>query len=809
MNILRLAAAFFLLCGAAPVSAVVDNPRQTQLRFVPPKSRKAVRGAFWETMFRLERKQMNEQNSQHGRKNLVERIRDNLHRLSPRQQTDTMLRFLRIAYHYRGKEDPQTPSDDRAFHSEKFFQEVDAYSRKAEKEFLSNRDDTYVRLFSDIRSLASAGTEGLRLSRDLTRIDPQNALLQGRLAQDYLNVGDLEEAVAASQRAIRLNPTRALPFTTMASAKYSLGDLGGAHEAAASALLLDPGDKIAYSIMKLTKSRSDDGEESGGGAGFDGAPVTAFDLAPEDAPAKDAVQALTAGAAGRLLPARALSPGAVERLRASKQLADQARMEIRDGNFKSALRLTGEALAKDPENTSALFRRAHANYRLKRFDQALGDTSAAVALMGAKPNPILLMLHARILNSLDRPQEALAAVDRALATGPAADIQAKLLFQKAWSLVSLDHKEDALHTLAQAARLDGRYIPYYQEALELPNEADWTVIFRRELAAEAPRYTRNAVRRVVSGRMAMILLLTLMGGFLVALGVLHVFGGRSGAASGAAAGVGIAPPHSELLGGTYRISRKIGVGGMGVVYEALDVNLQRSVAIKKLRDEISRDPRERERFIREARTVALLRHPNIVQIHTVVADPADTYLVFELVDGHTVGDYIHHYKRLALAPALRILEGTAAGLEFAHRNGVVHRDLKPSNIMISRENVVKVMDFGVARQAKDAMLSKAYTISGTPPYMAPEQDEGKACAATDVFAMAVCLYELVTGVLPFNGTSSGMALAKLRRTYTPASKLAPDLPAGFDQVMAWGLEPDPSKRCPSPAKFVQGFQALA
>jgi len=267
-----------------------------------------------------------------------------------------------------------------------------------------------------------------------------------------------------------------------------------------------------------------------------------------------------------------------------------------------------------------------------------------------------------------------------------------------------------------------------------------------------------------------------------------------------------APP---LRTESYRIVREIGLGGMGRVFEAVDVHLDRRVAIKKLRDEIRSNPRERERFLQEARLVAALRHPNIVLIHSVSSDEEEAYLVFEYIDGHTVAQYISHWGRLQFGQTVWVAQGAAAALDYAHSRGVVHRDLKPSNIMITTDGLLKVMDFGVARQAKDSVHSLAsLTVAGTPPYMAPEQEEGGATPQCDVFALGVCVYEMLTGTMPFRGSGAGMVLQKQRKDYIPASQLAEGLPLGVDDTLAWALEPAPSARCARAGAFVANLEAL-
>jgi serine/threonine-protein kinase len=215
-----------------------------------------------------------------------------------------------------------------------------------------------------------------------------------------------------------------------------------------------------------------------------------------------------------------------------------------------------------------------------------------------------------------------------------------------------------------------------------------------------------------------------------------------------------------------------------------------------MREEIRADPLERRRFIQEARTVAGLHHPNIVDIYSIVEEGPDVYLVFEFVAGATLYEVLDRRGRLPLKEAAKTMSGVCAALEYAHKRDVIHRDLKPSNIMVTDAGVVKVMDFGVARQAKDAVskLSMTNTIVGTPPYMAPEQEQGVVQKESDLYAMAVCLYELVTGRLPFQGMGAGMLLNKMNKSFVPPSTLAPELPAAFDTMMSRALDPDPTKR---------------
>ena len=208
--------------------------------------------------------------------------------------------------------------------------------------------------------------------------------------------------------------------------------------------------------------------------------------------------------------------------------------------------------------------------------------------------------------------------------------------------------------------------------------------------------------------------------------------------------------------------------------------------------------------------VAAMRHPNIVDIFAIVEDGNDAYLVFEYVDGQTLHEVLRERGRLTLPEALAVADCIAAALDYAHSREVIHRDLKPSNVMVSRERRVKVMDFGVARQAKDSLtrLSMPNTVVGTPPYMAPEQEQGVVSKSSDVYALAICLYEMVTGELPFGGVGAGMLLAKMNKTYLPASRMVAGLPGGFDAVIDREFEPDPRNRWRSAGELLAKLKEL-
>ncbi len=246
----------------------------------------------------------------------------------------------------------------------------------------------------------------------------------------------------------------------------------------------------------------------------------------------------------------------------------------------------------------------------------------------------------------------------------------------------------------------------------------------------------------------------------------------------------------------YDFIRQIGEGGMGKVYEAYDKVLKRKVAIKRVRPELVRSAYVREQFLSEARMVALLRHPNIVEIYTVIESESALYLVFEYVDGQTLETRLDIDGRLPFSKAKEIFSHVCEGLEYAHSQDIIHCDLKPGNIMILENYNAKVMDFGVAKKAVDRQTG-ARTVAGTPAYMAPEQQKGYMRKQSDVYSLALCLYEALVGQVPW--TVKGFDIAN--KKIVPPSKLAPSIPPEIDEVLANALKEDPEERTQSVAEF--------
>ena len=245
----------------------------------------------------------------------------------------------------------------------------------------------------------------------------------------------------------------------------------------------------------------------------------------------------------------------------------------------------------------------------------------------------------------------------------------------------------------------------------------------------------------------------------------------------------------------YDFIRQIGEGGMGKVYEAYDKTLKRKVAIKRVRPELVRSAYVREQFLSEARMVALLRHPNIVEIYTVIESESSLYLVFEYVDGQTLETRLDIDGRIPFSEAKALFKCVCEGLKYAHAQDIIHCDLKPGNIMILEGGKAKVMDFGVAKKLDNQ--TGARTVAGTPAYMAPEQQRGFMRKQSDVYSLALCLYEALVGQVPW--TVKGFDIAK--KKIVPASKLAPHVPVAVDQVLEDALKEDPKERIQSIEEF--------
>src|ERR1700680_1907841 len=248
--------------------------------------------------------------------------------------------------------------------------------------------------------------------------------------------------------------------------------------------------------------------------------------------------------------------------------------------------------------------------------------------------------------------------------------------------------------------------------------------------------------------------------------------------------------------GNYRIVEKVGEGGMGTVYRALDVMLEREVAIKAIRPELSREPEIVERFRVEAKMLARLSHPAIATIYSFFVDGDDVFLAMEFVRGCSLSALLKSAGPVPWERAVPLLAGALDGIEQAHRVGIVHRDLKSDNLMVTESGTVKVMDFGIARLIGSSRLTRTGLLVGTLHYMAPEQIRGEEVdRRTDVYALGAVLYETLTGRVPFQGSSDYAVLkAHVEESPAPPSAAMPGLPPWLDQAILKALAKAPAER---------------
>jgi len=253
----------------------------------------------------------------------------------------------------------------------------------------------------------------------------------------------------------------------------------------------------------------------------------------------------------------------------------------------------------------------------------------------------------------------------------------------------------------------------------------------------------------------------------------------------------------------YEILEKLGEGGMGVVYKALDLRLQRLVALKFLPHDIVTSPGRIERFETEARAVSSLNHPNIATIHAMDEDEGRRFLVLEYLAGGTLHSRMQAYsdsaREFPVEEAIRIIAAVADGLSHAHRNGVVHRDLKPENIMFTEEGVPRITDFGLAKSVGGSEITTQGVTVGTVPYMAPEQAvRGETGPRGDLFALGVVLYEMLSGARPFAGQTDFSTLHAIVNDQPPRLRhVRPSVPAALDRIVHKLLEKDPERRMQS------------
>jgi eukaryotic-like serine/threonine-protein kinase len=261
--------------------------------------------------------------------------------------------------------------------------------------------------------------------------------------------------------------------------------------------------------------------------------------------------------------------------------------------------------------------------------------------------------------------------------------------------------------------------------------------------------------------------------------------------------------------GRYEIRSQLGVGGMGEVYLAQDLNLDRKVALKVLPEDVASNRQRMQRFVQEAKAASALNHPNIITIHEIGTEPGAHFMATEFIDGENLR---HHLRRapLTLTEAIDIAIQVASALSSAHAAGIIHRDIKPEHIMLRRDGIVKVLDFGLAKLTerwraaevdRDA-ATQAFVntepgmVVGTTAYLSPEQARAlEVDTRTDIWSLGVVLYEMITRHAPFKGETAGDTSAAILKTEPPAlAQFEPQTPTEMERIVRKALQKDREER---------------
>lgn len=266
----------------------------------------------------------------------------------------------------------------------------------------------------------------------------------------------------------------------------------------------------------------------------------------------------------------------------------------------------------------------------------------------------------------------------------------------------------------------------------------------------------------------------------------------------------------QIFDNRYKMIRIVGVGGMAVVFEAHDLLMKRTVAVKMLKDDISSDTQSVKRFINESKAVAMLSHPNIVNIFDVSVKDNLKYIVMEYIEGITLKNYMTRRGTLSFRETVSYSEQILRALEHAHSKGIVHRDIKPQNIMLLKNGLIKVTDFGIAKLPNSETLTMTDKTIGTVHYISPEQASGRETnQSSDLYSLGVLMYEMSTGRLPFNAESPiSVALMHVNKEPERPRSINPEIPRGLEQIILTAMEKKTELRYQSASQMLKQITKL-
>lgn len=266
----------------------------------------------------------------------------------------------------------------------------------------------------------------------------------------------------------------------------------------------------------------------------------------------------------------------------------------------------------------------------------------------------------------------------------------------------------------------------------------------------------------------------------------------------------------KMLDDRYEILEVIGEGGMAVVYKAFCHRLNRYDAVKIMRDDMAGDEEFRRRFCAESHAIAMLSHPNIVAVYDVSHTDDIEYIVMELINGITLKQYMEKRKQLIWKEAIHFTKQIAKALSHAHERGIIHRDIKPQNIMLLKDGTIKVADFGIAALENEIHENNGEAI-GSVHYIAPEQARGECPdARSDIYSLGVVMYEMLTGRLPFDGSSLGeIAVKHMNATAEPIHNIVPDIPQELERIVFKAMCADLTKRYQTAAQLIDDLESFS
>lgn len=621
---------------------------------------------------------------------------------------------------------------------------------------------------------------------------------------------NFERAIEAYDKGLAKGSEGGSPAVTVrllngkAGAQYAMGDLAGAWGDCASARELDGKDFTAAAICEsvLSKLRAMGIEAGLKGAGKN---LIALRESVRQRGEKALREGLLPDVVERAAQAQAwANQGTLKKPRTAKDWSKLQEKEPgpafediyesmkarKKGDYANALKRAESAVKKDPGEPMAWVERGLAKNALKDTEGVIVDLSEAVRL-GWKDGAVFKLRSDALFRRGSHP-ELRAALE---------DLNQVLI---------LDGKDAWAHYARGAIRAKLNYPrEQFLEELKLAAELDpasYGAVYKSVFSQAAQKQAQEAstgsgspgdagMPATTTGRFGIILSAL---GFL-ALMAWYFAGGKDTGSVPAPSGMSPGELAGKTINERFEILRLLGKGGMGTVYEAFDLDLGRKVALKAISPEPGEDA---QALLKEARTVASLKHPNIIGIHDAFLKEGLVFQVYELVEGENIYDRIQSKGRLPGKELLDILRPVCEALDFAHGQGVIHRDMKPSNLMIDKSGAVKVLDFGLARlTARGDAGTMTQRVMGTSEYMAPEAYAGTLSRQSDLYSLGVTAYEMLTGKRPFAG--SDMMSDKIEGRFPEPASGAPHLNEFFKKAMSPNLE----KRFSSARDFYEAAAA--